>query len=128
MNLPKIKLTGTNILNIIGAIVIINLVVILAQTISRNYKLNQQIDALNSQVALLNDQKDQLDYSIQYYNTEAFRDREARAKLGLQQPGENVIIIPRTSPTPTPPPAGAQATAKRSNLQQWFDFLSGHKI
>ncbi len=125
MTLPKIKLNGINLLNLIGIVVIIYLVVVLAETIKRNYDLGHQIDSLKSQMTLLQDQKDQLAYDIRYYGTDAFRDREARSKLGLQLPGENVIIIPHTSPTPTPAPAKSAKTTKRSNLQQWFDFLGG---
>lgn len=124
MAFSRPKLTGNNAFNALGAVLIIYLVVVLAQTIKHNYTLGKQIEQLNSQITLLQDQKDQLAYSIQYYNTNSFRDREARSKLGLQLPGENVVIIPR--PSPTPPPAGAaNASAKRSNLQQWFDFLGG---
>jgi cell division protein FtsB len=126
MKLPKIKLTGNNALNAIGAIVIVYLIVVLAQTVSRNYQLGNQINSLNAQISLLQDQKDQLAYSIQYYNTNSFRDREARSKLGLQLPGENVVIIPRPSSTPTPAPNAAKTVAKRSNFQQWLDFLRGH--
>jgi cell division protein FtsB len=125
MTLPKIKLTGINLLNLVGAIIIVYLMVVLGETVKRNYDLGHQADVLRAQTALLQDQKDQLSYNIRYYNTDSFRQREARSKLGLQLPGENVIIIPRVSPTPTPAPANTKATAKRSNLQQWFDFLGG---
>lgn len=124
MNLPKIKLTGNNALNAVGGIIIIYLLVVLAQTVQRNYRLGQQVDLLSVQISLLQDQKDELAYSIQYYKTDAFRDREARAKLGLQLPGENVVIIPRTSPAPSSA-SDQSKVVKRSNLQQWFDFLGG---
>jgi cell division protein FtsB len=127
MTLPKIKLTGINLINLIGVIVILNLVIILAQTIQRNYKLNQQLDDLKVQTAMLEDQKSQLEYNIRYYGTDAFREREARAKLGLQLPGESVIIIPRTSPKAAPKDA-QKAAPDRSNLQQWFDFLAGRRL
>ncbi|HEX3082264.1 MAG TPA: hypothetical protein VHQ86_03350, partial [Candidatus Saccharimonadia bacterium] len=71
------------------------------------------------------DQKDQLSYDIQYFGTDAFRDREARSKLGLQLPGENVVIIPHASTAPAPGASTTKAAPKKSNLQQWFDFLSG---
>ncbi|HVQ43979.1 MAG TPA: septum formation initiator family protein [Candidatus Saccharimonadia bacterium] len=125
MTLPKIKLGGTNVLNLIGVLVILYLVVVLVQTVQHNYRLGRQIDQLNAQISLLQSQKDELAYRIQYYNTDAFRDREARAKLGLQAPGENVVIIPRSSPAPAAAAGSAKAAPKKSNLQQWFDFLSG---
>jgi cell division protein FtsB len=127
MTLPKIKLNGINALNALGAIVIIYLIVVLGTTVKRNYDLGKQIESLKTEITLLQDQKEQLAYNIQYYNTDAFRDREARSKLGLQLPGENVIIIPRTSPSPSAAAkgGGSQAASKHSNFRQWIDFLSG---
>jgi len=128
MKLPNIKLNGINALNLVGIIAAIYLVIVLASTVKKNYDLGRQIDSLNSQITLLQDQKDQLAYDIQYYGTDAFRDREARSKLGLQLPGENVVIIPRPSDTPAPAASKTKSAPTKSNLQQWFDFLSGHNI
>ena len=128
MKAPKIKLNGISALNSIGLIVAIYLVVVLASTIKKNYDLGRQIDDLGSQITLLQEQKDQLSYDIQYYGTDAFRGREARSKLGLQLPGENVVIIPRPSATPAPAAAKSKAAPRKSNLQQWFDFLTGRNI
>jgi cell division protein FtsB len=127
MKLPKIKLNGSNALNFIGTVIVLYLVVVLIQTVQRNYTLGKQIDALNAQIALLQSQKDQLAYSIQYYNTDSFRDREARSKLGLQLPGESVVIIPKASPTPAPVASGTEASSKRSNFSQWLAFLGGKR-
>jgi cell division protein FtsB len=125
MKLPKIKLNTNKALNFIGAVIVIYLVIVLAQTVSRNYTLGKQINALNAQIALLQAQKDQLAYSISYYNTDSFREREARSKLGLQLPGENVVIIPHVSPTPAPAADTSTTGTKRSNISQWLAFLSG---
>ncbi|GAC1369286.1 MAG: hypothetical protein NVSMB39_0960 [Candidatus Saccharimonadales bacterium] len=125
MKLPKVKLTGNNSLNFIGTVIVLYLLVVLVQTIQHNYALGKQIDSLNAQIALLQAQKDQLAYSIQYYNTDSFRDREARSKLGLQLPGENVVIIPHASPTPAPAEDATAAKPKRSNFSQWIAFLGG---
>lgn len=124
MNLPKIKPSGINFLNLLGALVAVYLLVVLGQTVKRNYDLGRQNDELKIQISQLQDQKDQLAFNLQYYGTNAFRDREARSKLGLQLPGENVVIIPRsTTPATTSQPAAAPA--KKSNFLQWFDFLIG---
>ncbi len=125
MKLPRIKLNTNNALNFGGAVVIIYLLIVLGQTVKHNYDLGQQVDQLRTQITLLQDQKDQLAYSIAYYNTDSFRDREARSKLGLQLPGENVVIIPRTSPTPSATTPTSKTPVKRSNLQQWLTFLGG---
>jgi cell division protein FtsB len=126
MKLPKFTLTGSSLVNVIGSVIIIYLGVQLGQTIKSNYDLGLQIQELKSQIGLLQSQKQQLNYNIQYYNTDTYRDREARSTLGLQLPGENVIIIPGDTPSPVPSyDASTKASAPKSNLQQWIDFLGG---
>jgi cell division protein FtsB len=125
MKIPKFAITGSSVVNVAGAIIIVYLLVVLAQTVKRNYDLGHQIDDMKSQITQLQDQKDELAYSLQYYKTDSFRDREARSKLGLQLPGENVVIIPHATPAPAPTAASQKSPPKKSNLQQWFDFLGG---
>lgn len=125
---PRVRVTGSSIFNVVGVLAIGYLVVMLGQTIKRNYDLGRQINDLKSQISLLQDQKTELSYDIQYYNTNSFRDRQARSQLGLQLPGENVIIIPHGTPSPTAEPTlgPTKPTVQKSNFQQWIDFLSGH--
>ena len=124
MNRPRF--TSITFLNIIGALIVIYLLVVLARTVKRNYDLGRQAEDLRAQITFLQDQKDALQYSIQYYGTDSYRQREARSKLGLQLPGEGVIIVPESSPGPTPEASSAgQTQDKKSNFQQWLDFLAG---
>jgi len=128
MKLPRYRLTGSSVVNLIGVVAVVYLVVMLGQTIKRNYDLNKQIIALNQQVSLLHAKKDQMNYDIQYYKTNSFRERQARAQLGLQLPGENVIIVPQKSPTSTSvlgDQTSKPAARSRSNFQQWLDFMGG---
>lgn len=120
----KLRLTGTNVLNAVGVLIIVYLVVVLGETVKRNYDLNQQIGQLQQQISLLNSQKDELAYDIQYYGTDAFKQREARAKLGLQAPGESVLVLPSPHVSATPAATAAKASNK-SNMRQWIDFLTG---
>lgn len=121
----KFKFDTTTLLNGAGILIISYLVVVLAQTVKRNYDLNQQLTELKSQISLVNDQKAELAYNLQYYATDSFKEREARAKLGLQLPGESVIILPHTSPAPAAAAASTTTVKSKSNLHQWLDFLTG---
>jgi len=125
-DLPRPTLTGANLLNAAGAVVVLYLLVVLGQTIKHNYSLDQQVVQLKTQINQLQEQKTALQNSIQYEQTSSFDDREARSQLGLQAPGEKVVIIPESSPTPQPATTQTQAAAKTSNFQQWLTFLSGH--
>ena len=127
MRVPRFQITGSSLVNVIGSIVIVYLLVVLGQTIHRNYELGHQIDNLKQQITLLDGQKQELAYDIQYYKTDSYKDREARSQLGLQLPGENVVIIPHTSPAPQPSAdiEPKKPSAPKSNFQQWVDFLAG---
>jgi cell division protein FtsB len=138
VKLPKFSFTGTGLFNIGGAIVIAYLLLVLAQTVKHNYDLGRHINQLQTQISLLQDQKSSLDASTKYYQTNSFRDRQARSQLGLQLPGENVVIIPHSAGTNAQSGAGingsasgnvlgAQTTVTKSNYQQWLDFLSGSR-
>ncbi len=119
------KLVPSSFVNVIGAVIAVWILVSLIQTVKHNYELEKQIETLRQQIAVLQAQKDELSYNIAYYNTDSFKEKQARTRLGLQQPGENVIILPSPTPTPDVVTEQAKAKAKRSNLRQWLDFLTG---
>lgn len=118
----KPKRISWNIRMLIGLAAAFYLSVLLIQVVRRNYDLNKQVVALNTQIQSLQDEKDELNYKLQYYQTDSYKEKEARAKLGLQAPGEGVIILPRQNTTQT---TTAKPAAKKSNWQQWMDFLLG---
>jgi hypothetical protein len=126
MKLPKI--TPINFLNGVGIAATLYLLVLLGQTVIRNYTLSKQIDSLGVQIDSLKNQKDELAFNIQYYQTDSFREREARAKLGLQAPGENVLSLPANTPAPTATPVPAKTAKTKSNFRQWMDFFTGSAI
>ena len=97
----------------------------LVGTIMHNYTLQKEISGLQVQINDLQLERDQLKYKIQYYQTDSYKEKEARAKLGLQAPGEGVVILPRSKEKPSEANAAKTTPPRRSNLQQWFDFLMG---
>lgn len=119
------KFTQATLVNSIGAGLALWILISLAQTIANNYKLEKQIDTLRQQISVLQAQKDELKYNIAYYGTDSFKQRQARLRLGLEQPGENVIILPTPNPSTSPVADAAKVKENRSNLRQWIDFLSG---
>jgi len=120
-----IRLTRSSLANIAGAVVVIYLAVILGQTIDSNYHLQKQIDALNTQVSDLSIQNDELNYNLQYYATSSYQEKAARTNLGLQKPGENLIILPNPSNVAAQKAATAAKPKPKSNFTQWLDFLAG---
>ncbi len=118
----------------IGLIAAIYMFAILASETSKNYTLRARTDELQNKIDQLQGQIEQLGYKITYYKTDSYKERLAREKLGLQAPGESVVI---TRAQDTPPDStnslvvpvelqsGQDTEAQKPNPQQWWDFLVG---
>ena len=112
--------------SVIGALIAVYIGFYLLQTVMRNYQLQREISLLQQQINNLEVEQQELKYRIQYYQTENYKEKEAREKLGLQAPGESVVILPNnTKATEQLEGSTVAKKPKRSNLQQWWDFLSG---
>lgn len=121
------RITPIDVLNVAGILIALYLAAVLSQTIYYNYTLNRHIETLRGEISLLQAQQEQLNYNISYYKTDSFKDREARAKLGLQLPGEGVLILPSPHQSGTASPTnGINPVQHRSNFGQWLDFLGGN--
>jgi cell division protein FtsB len=116
---PKSKTLVTNVLLTIFGLY---LAFALFGTIRRNYELQREIAAVEESNKALAQSNLELQYQIAYFQTELYKDKAARAKLGLQAPGESVLILPKKESSQQGEVATKQ---KRSNFAQWIDFLRG---
>jgi cell division protein FtsB len=119
-------LSKSSIAGLIGLVVMTYLASILVGTIRRNNELQGEITSLNKEIIQLKDDQTELSYKVHYYQTDEFKDKEARAKLGLMKEGESLLILPSAPATTTS--AGTQTASPafhKSNLALWIDFLSG---
>lgn len=116
---PKSKNLAINVLlGLLG----LYLALSLFSTVRRNYALQREIADLEQSNKALEQSNLDLQYQIAYFQTDLYKDKAARAKLGLQAPGENVLILPKE---PAPKEEAASKKPKRSNFAQWIDFLRG---
>lgn len=98
------------------------LAIALFGTIRRNYELQRQIAKIEQNNQALEQSNLELQYQIAYYQTDLYKDKAARAKLGLQAEGESVLILPKKATTTQ---STDNTKPKRSNFAQWIDFLRG---
>jgi len=109
-----------------------------AKTVQNNYALQKQISTLKQQNAVLELQNDNTALQNKYYQTDQYLELSARQNLGLAAPGEQVMIVPKTTAmsyidsdlAKTVRP-DSTAPDKRpgyvKNLEAWRDFLLGRK-
>lgn len=117
-----------------GLAFIIFMFAILASESSNNYNLRNKSDALEAQIVKLQAQIEDLNYQVNYYKTDSYRELLAREKLNMAAPGESVVIIkddkkPQPALNQSQPMASKsdkEELSKKSNLEQWRIFLFGN--
>jgi cell division protein FtsB len=110
-----------------------------AKTVQNNYALQKQISTLKQQNAVLQLQNENTALQNEYYKTDQFLELSARQNLGLAAPGEQVMIVPKSTAMSYIDPSLAKSTEQPSgspgdkrpgyvkNLESWRDFLLGRK-
>ncbi len=116
----------------IGLIFLLYMFAILTSETGKNYQLRSKSDELEQQIEQMQSQIEELGYKVTYYRTESYQERLAREKLGMQKPGESVVIVKKDSTQNVEVPAENiklqnkdEYEASKSHWQQWRDFLFG---
>ena len=98
-----------------------------------NYRTNQEIASLKAEIDLLNSEKDYIANLNIYYATNAYKELEARRKLGMKKPDEKIVHVPIDptrlaqienreviSQTKT---TSDEASNQLSNPRKWLKFI-----
>lgn len=101
--------------------------------IQANYKLQQQISAIQQQNAVFELRNKNLKLSNEYYKTDQYLELQARKQFGKAAPGETVFLVPKkvALANTVEPPASAKATEQhivdkplyQRNFEAWVNFL-----
>ena len=87
----------------------------------RNQELAKEIDDLRGKISS-NEQKNQeLDELMNYFGTADFMEREARLRLNLRLPGEQVVILPGAGDQADSSTAGGNTYEE--NWQEWWNYF-----
>jgi cell division protein FtsB len=100
------------------------------EAIQRNFKLQQQVDALTQQIAVQQLENKSQQLQNQYYQSSEYLELSARERLNKAQPGEKLVILPPNTVAVQPEPTAQTIEApitSRSNFAQWMYFLFGKK-
>ena len=115
------------ILPLIG--IMIYIIFLLIKSAWANYGINQEISSLKTDIDALNDENQKLrDLSI-YYQSNAYKERQARLLLNYQKPDEKVIILPAQKEQDQEQESNALTTVnptpvqEKSNPQKWLQFF-----
>lgn len=100
------------------------------EAIQHNFTLQQQVDAMEQQIAVANLQNKTLQLQKAYYNSDQYLELSAREHLGVANPGEKVVILPPNTVQPVSNAAvqtAQDSITSKSNFAQWMYFLFGKK-
>jgi cell division protein FtsB len=100
------------------------------EAIQRNFKLQQQVDALKQEIAVQELENKSKRLQNRYYQTAEYLELSAREHLGKSAPGEKVVILPPNTVqvvAEDPVQTNEVPISSRSNFAQWMYFLFGDK-
>lgn len=80
-------------LTLIGLIVIILISFPFAKNAAKQYKINQEISDYKKDITSLQNKNADLKNFVSYLESDQFTEEQARLKLNLKKPGEDVTII-----------------------------------
>jgi cell division protein FtsB len=101
----------------------------LGKSIWKNYLVVQNINAVKNDIINAENENKNLKNLIIYYQTDTYKELEARRKLGYKKPGENVLIIPEINPreetkTNLNTPKNDQSQENQTaNFFKWYHYV-----
>ena len=105
---------------------VIYLLVIVGRAVWINYQSGKGIEEQVQKIADLQDEVRYLEFQVAYYQTDSFKEKEARAKLGYKAPGENVISLPTDAPADkVADSVQTQEVIEESNPRLWWKHFFG---
>jgi len=93
----------------------------LANGTIKNYKVDTEIQDLQNEIKALEGQNQEFDQLINYLKSESFIEQEAKLKLGLKKPGENMVVIPQTDTGNNS--NGDEKNEQLSNPTKWWIYF-----
>jgi len=99
----------------------------LGRMVYQNWRINQQILNLEKEVTEIEAENQKLSDLIAYFQTQTFKEQEAREKLGLVMEGEKVLVIPE--PKGSSDNIVSEMTKEKQkednlpNYQKWWNFF-----
>lgn len=91
----------------------------------RRNAVASEIHAMESEIAKLEQQRARVSDLLKQAETPDFLEREARLRLGLQKPGETVLIVPEGAGRATATAGETQgaSVAPSSNAAKWWQRM-----
>jgi cell division protein FtsB len=123
----KKKTLGKYSFRIMAALVLIVVFVMgsaLARELYREYQIKSEINTLKTQIGSMQKDNYELSQFLDYYQTDQYKEEEARKRLNLKADGEKVVMIDGTDDSNVETqkaPAVQKDTSP--NYQKWWNYF-----
>lgn len=112
-------------------VVIVYLLFTVGRAINKNYQSQRQIKSLQQDIAKLREDIARQELLNIYYQSDTFKELEARRRLGLKKSGEKVFIVPTpersngASQNKDEPQTPTKLQLEEPNPRKWLRFVLG---
>lgn len=94
----------------------------------RKRQVEQEISNLKKEAERIEKNNIELSGKIAYFESRDYQEKEAKDKLNLQDPKENLIIVKpglsaEQQKKEEAPSSGQKLTIRESNVQKWWDYF-----
>lgn len=106
-----------------GAVVLFSTMVFLGKEFQKKYQIRAEIRQLEEETATLESKNLELLEFVNYFKTSEYKERQARAILGLQKPGEFVVALPADEENTSTSLESGRGEDRDSNLKKWLKYF-----
>jgi cell division protein FtsB len=108
---------------ILGILALLYLIFLTGRSAYQNWQTNQEVKKLKVEIETLEVENQNLQNLIAYYQTQSFKEKEARRKLGLVKPDEKVVIISKEQAPSKKSTESISEEPKKPNYILWWQFF-----
>ena len=94
----------------------------------QDYKIRQEINALQDEVKRLEHKKLESMEILKYVTSNAFVEEKARTELNLKKPGENVVVVTNPEIESEKKEVGSVEKSPLSNYSKWWYYFTRRRL
>ena len=94
----------------------------LANGTIKNYRVDSEITGLQKEIQIMENQNQDFVKLVSFLKSESFIEQEAKLKLGLKKPGENLVVIPQNDQLVDPESIKTDSQLL-SNPAKWWEYF-----
>ena len=123
------KIFSFNLFVVASVLVVIFLGTGLGKEFYRDYQIKKEINSLQNDIGALEKDNYKLSQLIEYYNTDEYKEAEARKRFNLKKDGESVVIV-RPNPIDSEYDINKENNNEENNLpnyKKWWNYFFASK-